>query len=203
MAHASRIVGAVAVRNAFKALKPEDREMAQRSRRTETYVLLILAIAVNTLIVYGFVTRPNVAYHLSTPLEYNGTIDLSSEELTVVLEARNLGGAPARLDYAVKIYNMTLTGPGGLEVIPRDDFTLIRVPLEGPIKASGDAEKTIKLTNDGDADYLVLVFSLETRRSLNPIAGFFDSFKIQQPERPTALLLKRIETGVYKRVTQR
>ena len=47
--------------------------MAQRSRRTEAYILLVLAIAINALIVYGFVTRPIVAFHLSTPLEYNGT----------------------------------------------------------------------------------------------------------------------------------
>jgi hypothetical protein len=177
--------------------------MAQRSRRPEAYILLVLAIAINALIVYGFVTRPIVAYHLSTPLEYNGTIDLSAEDLTVVLEARNLGGAPARLDFAVRIYNMTLTGPGDLESIHYEAFTLIRIPLEGSIKASGEAEKTITLTNDGDADYLVLVFALETRRSLNPVTGFFGSFEVQKPERPTALLLKRIEPGVYKRVTQR
>jgi hypothetical protein len=177
--------------------------MAQRSRRTEAYILLVLAIAINALIVYGFVTRPVVAYHLSTPLEYNGTIDLSAKDLTVVLEARNLGGAPARLDFGVRIYNMTLTGPEDLDVTPYDDYTLITIPLEGPIKASGEDEKTITLTYDGDADYLVLVFSLGTRRSVNPVAGFFGSFEIQQPERPTALLLKRIEPGVYKRVTQR
>jgi hypothetical protein len=177
--------------------------MAQGSRRTEAYLLLALAIAVNAFIVYGFVTRPVVAYHLSTPLDYNGTIDLGSEDLTVVLEARNLGGAPARLDFRVRIYNMTLTGPEGTEATPYDDFTLISVPLEGPIPASGGDEKTITLTNHGDADYLVLVFSLETRRSLNPVNGFFASFEVQQPERPTALLLKRVETGVYKRVTQR
>jgi len=177
--------------------------MAQRSRRTEAYILLVLAIAINALIVYGFVTRPIVAFHLSTPLEYNGTIDLSQGDLLVNLEARNLGGAPARLDFAVRIYNMTLTGPGDLESILYEAFTLIRIPLEGVIKASGEAEKTITLTNEGDADYLVLIFSLETRRSLNPVTGFFGSFEIQQPERPTALLLKRIEPGVYKRVTQR
>ena len=177
--------------------------MGQGSRRTEAYLLLALAIAVNALIVYGFVTKPIVAYHLSTPLEYNGTIDLSSEDLTVILEARNLGGAPARLDFRVRIYNMTLTGPEGAEVSTYDDFTLIGVPLEGPIPASGGDEKIITVTNDGDADYLVLVFSLETRRSLNPVTGFFSSFEVQQPERPTALLLKRVEPGVYKRVTQR
>jgi hypothetical protein len=177
--------------------------MAQGSRRTETYLLLALAIAVNSLIIYGFVTKPVVAYHLSTPLDYNGTIDLGSEDLTVVLEARNLGGAPARLDFSVRIYNMTLTGPEGAQASPYDDFTLIRVPLEGTIQASGGNEKTITLTNDGDADYLVLIFSLETRQSLNPFTGFFGSFEVQQPERPTALLLKRVEYGVYKRVTQR
>ncbi len=144
-----------------------------------------------------------MAYNLSTPLEYNGTIDLSSEYITVALEARNLGGAPSRLDFTVRIYNMTLMGPGDLETTRYEEFTLIRIPLEGPIEASGEAEKTITLTNDGDADYLVLVFALETRRSLNPVTGFFSSFEIQRPVRPTALLLKRIEPGVYKRVTRR
>ena len=177
--------------------------MAQRGRKTEAYILLGLAIAINALIVYGFVTRPVVAYHLSTPLEYNGTIDLSSEELTVVLEARNLGGALARLDFWVRIYNMTLTGPESLEVLTYDDFALIEIPLEEPIKGSGKAEKVITLIRDGDADYLVLIFSLETRQTLNPATGFFGSFEVQQPKRPTALLLKRIEPDVYKRVTRR
>ena len=177
--------------------------MAQRSRRTEAYILLVLAIAINALIVYGFVTRPIVAFHLSTPLEYNGTIDLSQGDLLVNLEARNLGGAPARLDFAVRLYNMTLTGPEDLESIRYEAFTLIRIPLEDVIEDSGEAEKAVTLTNEGDADYLVLIFSLETRRSLNPVTGFFGSFEVQQPERPTALLLKRIEPGVYKRVTQR
>ena len=177
--------------------------MAQGTRRMEAYILLALAIAVNALILYGFVTKPVVSYNLSTPLEYNGTIDLGSEDLTVVLKARNLGGAPSRLDFAVRIYNMTLTSPDSLETSMYNSYTLITVPLEGPIPASGRDEKTITVTNDGDADYLVLVFSLRTRRSLNPVAGFFSSFEVQQPERPTALLLKRVEPGVYKRVTQR
>jgi hypothetical protein len=193
----------VVVRNAFKALNPEDREMVQSSRRTEAYILLVLAIAVNALIVYGFVTRPLLAYHLSTPLEYNGTIDLSSEDLIVILEAENRGRAPARLDFAVRIYNMTLIGPEGLEIVSYDDFTEIGVPLEEPIRTSVDAKKTISLTNEGDDDYLVLIFALETRRSLNPVSGFFGSFEIQEPERPTALLLKRIEPDIYQRVTQR
>ena len=177
--------------------------MAQNSRRTEAIILLVLAISVNALILYGFLTRPVVAYHLSTPLEYNGTIDLNSEDLSVILEAENGGRAPASLDFSVRIYNMTLTGPDGLEVVHYNAFSEIGVPLEEPIRASADAEKTITLTNEGDNDYLVLIFSLETRRSLNPVTGFFGSFEIQEPERPTALLLKRIEPGVYKRVTQR
>ncbi|MDP6458519.1 MAG: hypothetical protein QGF78_04250 [Candidatus Bathyarchaeota archaeon] len=177
--------------------------MAQRGRKTEAYILMALAIVINVLIVYGFITRPVVAYHLSTPLEYNGTIDLSSEDLTVVLKARNLGGTPARIFYSVRLYNMTLTSPRALEVSPFNDFTLIRVPLEFPLKASGRDESVITINRKGDPDYLVLIFSLETYRHLNPVTGFFDSFKVQQPERPTALLLKRLEPGVYKRVTNR
>jgi hypothetical protein len=177
--------------------------MAQRGRRTEAYILLVLAIAINTLLLYGFVSKPIVAYHLTTPLEYNETIDLGSGDLTVSVVARNQGGSPARLDFSVRVYNMTLTGPGGLEVSPKEGFTLIKIPLEGPIPASGEEEKTITLTNVGDADYLVLVFSLEARMSLNTVEGFFTSFEVHEPERPTALLLKRVESGIYMRVTQR
>ena len=177
--------------------------MAQRNRRTEAWVLLTLAVAVNALLVYGFVSRPIIAYHLTTPLGYNETIDLGSGDLQIGLEARNRGGSPARLDFSVRIYNMTLTGPGGLEVSPNDDFTLINIPLEGPIRASGEEEKTITLTNDRDADYLVLIFSLDPHLRPNPVEGFFGSFEVYEPERPTALLLRRVEPGVYKRVTQR
>ena len=166
---------------------------------------MALAVAVNALLVYGFVSRPIIAYHLTTPLGYNETIDLGSGDLQIGLEARNRGGSPARLDFSVRTYNMTLTGPGGLEASPSDDFTLISIPLEGPIRASGEEEeeKTITLTNERDADYLVLIFSLDPHLRPNPIEGFFGSFEVYEPERPTALLLKRVEPGVYKRVTQR
>jgi len=177
--------------------------MAQRSRRTEAYILLVLAIAINALLVYGFVSKPIIAYHLTTPLGYNETIDFGSGDLQVGLEARNLGGSPARLDFSVRIYNMTMTSPSGLEVSPNYDFTSISIPLEGPIHASGKEEKTITVTNVRDDDYLVLIFSLETRLSLNPVEGFFSSFEAHEAERPTALLLKRVESGIYMRVTRR
>ena len=191
------------MRNAFKTLESEVRRMAQKGGRTEAYILLILTITINALIIYGFVSKPIIAYHLTTPLEYNGSINMGLRDLHVTLVARNRGDSSAKLDFAVRIYNLSVTGPGNLEVSPNDDFTLIKIPLKDPIFASGERDKKITLKNDGDADYLVLVFSLETRRSLNPVTGFFGSFEVQQPERPTALLLKRIEPGVYKRVTQR
>ena len=55
----------------------------------------------------------------------------------------------------------------------------------------------------GPREHLVLIFSAMPQPTQNPVTSFYDSFAEYKPERPTALLLKRIEGGEYKRVRKR
>jgi len=177
--------------------------MAFRFSMREAWLLLFLAATVNILIVYGFIVRPVVSYHLTTPLEYNGTLDMGAEDLVVGLEATNLGDAPARVDFLVRLYNMSLTGLEGLEVTEYESFTMVQVPLDEAVSPSGTVDQMITLTTEGDATHLVLIFSVSPRRSGDPISGFYNSFAVYEPVRPTALLLKLLESGEYQRVTSR
>ena len=47
--------------------------------KAEARLLFIVTVAINFFIIYGFLTRPVIAYHISTPLEYNGTIDFTAD----------------------------------------------------------------------------------------------------------------------------
>lgn len=177
--------------------------MALRFSRKEALLLLVLAVTVNLLIVYGFLVRPVNSYHLTTPLEYNGTFDMVAEDLVVGLEATNLGRAPAKVDFFVRLYNMSLARPEGLEVTEYEAVTLVRVPVDEAITPSSTVERTITLTTEGDATHLVLIFMVSPKRSGNPVSGFYNSFAVYEPVRPTALLLKLLESGEYQRVTSR
>jgi len=177
--------------------------MALRFSMREAWLLLFLAATVNILIVYGFIARPVISYHLTTPLEYNGTIDMEAVDLVVGLEATNLGRGPATVDFYVSLYNMSLTGPEGLEVTEYETATVIQVPVDEVVSPSGKVDRTITLTTEGDATHLVFIFSVNPKRSGDPLSGFYNSFAIYEPVRPTALLLKLLESGDYQRVTSR
>ena len=172
-------------------------------RRVEATILLCIAVGINTLLIAGFVTRPIIAYNIDTPLDYNQTIDLESTNLQVDLIASNKGGSPARINFLVRIYNLTVKEPLGLDISSTDQFSTIKIPIEKPLSKQEKELKTIEITNEKDREYLILIFSIEPRLTMNPFESFFSSFEVHKPERPTALLLKQIEPGIYKRVTQR
>ena len=165
--------------------------------------MLSIAVAINLTFIYGMATKPVIAYHVTTPLDYNGTIDFDSEYLYVNLEARNVGLSPAGVDLVVKLYNFTLVGSEGSELTKGEGSTELRVALDEPIRPSGHENYNITLDSAGDATYLVLIFSIESKPRLDPITGLHDSFAIFKPERPTALLLKNIDGNMYMRVRRR
>ncbi|MGD2200767.1 MAG: hypothetical protein PVJ38_03925 [Candidatus Bathyarchaeota archaeon] len=168
--------------------------------KQEAWLLLVIAVSVNALIVYGFMSRPIVSYHLSTPLGYNETIDLAAGDLIVTLEASNTGRAPAWVGFVVRLYNASLAEAQDSAV---EDVSQVSIPLEGPVPPGGGVNRSISLTTSREASYLVLIFSLEGRRDQSALAGFYSSFTVLEPERPTALLLKRIDGLNFKRVTKR
>ena len=171
--------------------------------KAEAKLLFIVTVAINLYIIYGFLTRPVIAYHITTPLEYNGTIDFHTGDLEVSLETTNKGLSPAQVELTVRLYNISLTGPQASKVSMHDQFSEFQIKLETPIAPSGHDVKTITFTTVEDADYLVLIFYAGPQPRYNPITGFFDSFATFTPERPTALLLKQVESNEYMRVTSR
>ena len=171
--------------------------------RAEARLLFIVTIGINLCIVYGFLIRPVIAYHISTPLEYNGTVDFSAEDLEVSLETTNTGLSPAWVELTVRLYNISLTGPRDYEVSERERFSELRIRLDEPIPPSGQDVRTITFTTVADADYMVLIFYTDPQPRYDPITGFFDSFALYQPERPTALLLRQVRADEYMRVTSR
>ena len=171
--------------------------------KAEARLLFILAVAVNLCIIYGFLTRPVIAYHISTPLEYNGTIDFNAGDLEVSLETTNRGLSPALVELTARLYNISLTGPPDAEVSVHDRFSEHQIKLATPIAPSGHDVKTITITTVEDADYMVLIFYVDPQPRYDPITGFFDSFATYTPKRPTALLLKQVEANEYMRVTSR
>jgi len=177
--------------------------MSLKFSKREAWLFLFLAATVNILIVYGFIARPVISFHLTTPLEYNGTLDMGTEDLVVGLEATNLGRGPARVTFYVSLYNMSLTGPEGLEITEYEAATVVQVPVNEVVSPSDTVDRTITLTTEGDATHLVFIFSVNPKRSGDPLSGFFNSFAIYEPVRPTALLLKHLESGEYQRVTSR
>ena len=171
--------------------------------KAEARLLFIVTVAINLCIIYGFITRPVIAYHISTPLEYNGTIDFNAGDLEVSLETTNGGLSPARVELTARLYNISLTGPPDAEVSAHDQFSELQIKLDTPIPPSGNDVRTITITTAEDTDYMVLIFYAAPQPRYDPIAGFFDSFATYTPERPTALLLRQVGTNEYMRVTSR
>ena len=171
--------------------------------KAEARLLFIVAVAVNLCIVYGFSTRPVIAYQISTPLEYNGTINLDTGDLEVNLETSNRGLSPARVELTVRLYNLSLTSPQYADVSLHDKYSELRIELGEPIPPSGHDVKTITITSAGDANYLVLIFYADPQPRFDPVTGFYDSFALYEPVRPTALLLKHVGGHEYMRVTSR
>jgi len=169
----------------------------------EAALLLLIAAAITFSFLYGLATRPVIAYTLSTPLEFNTTHDFGSGDLLVNLRMTNEGLSPARVGLTVRLYNMSLTEPKGIETFSGEGFTAFRVTLDDPIRKKEDATYSIRLRSTGEATYLVLIFTAESQPLSDPVTSFYDSFSIYTPERPNALLLKHVERDNFMRVRGR
>ncbi|MGD2142299.1 MAG: hypothetical protein PVH79_02320 [Candidatus Bathyarchaeota archaeon] len=177
--------------------------MAMGEHNRESWILLVIALTINALIIYGFFSKPVLKYSISTPLEYNATVNLAEGDLVVTLNVYNIGGSPAEFNFIVRLYNASLTDPQNAEVSVFEEATIVRIPQVGSVPSSGKTSKTIAINAESEASHLILIYSLEAHRNLNPLKGFYNSFVVYESERPTALLLKRMGDLVYKRVTQR
>jgi hypothetical protein len=164
---------------------------------------MFIAIAINLLILYGFVTRPVIAYYLSTPLGYNETIDFSTQDILIELTAKNKGLAPVKIELTLMMYNSSIIYPEGLQSPTDSGVHSVKLSLDEPIRQSSNETYVLSLEPLGEPTYVAFVFSVDTIHRSDPFTGFYESFMVSKPERPTALLLKRFEGEAYMRTRKK
>ncbi len=169
--------------------------------RIQAAAMLLVSLAVNLAFLYGVVARPVISYHLSTPLDYNGTIDFEAEALPVELRVRNKGLSPARVRLVVRFYNMSPVGVEDWSLSEEGGVSEMRLPWRAPHQA----EESFAVTFDsrGNATYALLIFYIEVDRGARPLDRFHNSFITYRPERPTAILLRHISDTKFMRVKRR
>jgi len=164
---------------------------------------LAIAIAINLAFLYGIFSRPSISYHLSTMVDYNGTVDFSTENLPVELTLRNTGLSPAKMKLVARFYNMSLTEKSSFDVEELETFSVLRLPLSVSAHMQDyDAFEAV-FEPEANSTYLVLIYSIEVDWKVGPISRFHNSFAINKPERPTALLMKHLSDEMYMRVKKR
>jgi hypothetical protein len=174
-----------------------------RVSEIEAILFIFVAVTINIIFFYGIIIRPVVSYHINTSLDYNATINFNSDNLFVDLKVENEGLSPANIILIVRLYNMSLVSPLHPNMFENDFFNEIRIPLERILTKHGQEGFTIELEGMEYASYQVLVFSIEGKLRKDPFLGFYDSFAIFRPVRPTALLLKDVGDNRYMRVKSR
>ena len=171
--------------------------------RTEAVILLLIPLALISMISNGFLAKPVLEYHLSTPLDYNGTIDFDSELISVSFFVKNMGRSSSRLIMKVRMYNMSVMDQNKYDFHTDEDFSEIFIPIRSYIENEEVVVRELSFNASKEADYGLIIYYLDYLSFRDPITGFYESFGIHSPKKPTALLLKNIGNGVFKRVTSK
>ncbi|RLI08134.1 hypothetical protein DRO42_06875 [Candidatus Bathyarchaeota archaeon] len=171
--------------------------------RIQAAAMLLVSLAINLVFLYGVVARPVISYHLSTPLDYNGTIDFEAEALPVELRVRNKGLSPARVRLVVRFYNMSPVGAEGWSLSEEGGVSEARLPWRAPARQSEPESFAVTFDSRGNATYALLIFYIEVDRGARPLDRFHNSFITYRPERPTAILLRHISDTKFMRVKRR
>jgi len=173
------------------------------SSRIQAILMLAISIGICGAFLLGVASRPSIFYHVSTPLNYNSTIDFPKENLKVSLDTRNRGYLAAEVRLVVSYYNLTLEKPEDLEISKIGDASIVRVSL---ISAPGreDYESfEVEFSPNVKADYAVIIFFIEADSGADLQYRFGNSLAVFNPERPTAILLKNLGDGTFMRVRSR
>ena len=177
--------------------------MGVTGEKGEAALLVAATLTVTLFFLYGYVTRPEIYYSVSTEVGYNETFDFGLSDIEVGLEIRNGGASPVDVLAKIGLYNMSLVSPEGGDVFPDEDYTEVRIHLEEPVPGSQSGSFTVKVRPSGSPQYLVFVFKAAPDLSGNPLAGFHNSFAVFNPERPTAIMFRKVEGMKYMRVKSR
>jgi len=163
-------------------------------------LFLVVPLMVIALLVYGLATRPLIVYSLSTSLDYNATVNLESGGLEVDLNVENVGASPSRVTLRVRLYNASLSEPVEAEIAHEQYYDEFYIHIDDAVGRYEHGVETLYIEPEGDDGYLAVTFTAQPLLGANPARGFYDSLAIFRSQRPTALLLKNMEDGVYKRV---
>jgi len=171
--------------------------------RSEAFTLGVIALTINLALLYGFMTKPVIEYHLSTEIDYNETIDLSFGNLDIDLEMTNTGLSPGKVGLTIWLYNMSIVSPEDVDETHFEGYTEVKAKLHEPIGPSQYEVFTITVSPLEDSTYLILAFSVTPYPVRDPVSGFYTSFSQYSPERPTAVLLRHLGDMRYMRVRSR
>jgi len=171
--------------------------------KSEALTLAAIAFTINLALLYGFMTKPVIDYHLSTDIEYNETIDLSLGSLNVNLEMTNTGLSPGKVGLTIWLYNMSVVSPEDFDETHFEGYTELKANLHEPIGPFEKEVLTISVGAHEDSAYLILAFSVAHYPVRDPLGGFYTSFSQYNPERPTAVLLRHLGDMRYMRVSSR
>lgn len=173
-----------------------------KGSKFESTALVLLAASINITFLYGIITRPIIYYTLYTSLKYNETIDFSVDNLDVEVKISNRGLSKAAVWLVIRSYNATIKELLTKEYKEgKEGGILIPITLEPNEK--GYESIQIKFSVKGDPSYVLIMISVEAIREIDQLYNFNNSFILYNPQRPTAILLKRISEGKYMRVTSR
>jgi len=171
--------------------------------KREAYALVAIAFTINLALIFGFMTKPVIDYHLSTDIDYNETIDLGLGSLNVNLEMTNTGLSPGKVGLTIWLYNMSVVSPEDFDETHFESYTELKTNLQEPIGPSEKEVFTVIVGAHEDSAYLILAFSVSPYPVRDPIGGFYTSFSQYNPERPTAILLRHLGDTRYMRVSSR
>ncbi len=166
-------------------------------------MMLAISITINLAFLYGIFSRPSISYHISTPVDYNGTVDFSTDNLPVELNLRNTGLSPARVMLVTRFYNMSLVDKSLFDVEESEAFSVLRLPRSVSAHMPDYDAFEVVFEPAANSSYLVLIYSIEVDWKVGPISRFHNSFVINNPERPNALLMKHVSGEKYMRVKSR
>jgi len=174
--------------------------MSSKNQKVISILLLFSSILVIALFLYGYATRPEITYKLSTIIDYNETHDFSTGSLPIFLYSKNVGDSPVELKIIVRLFNSSLSD---FNIVDYDVFKQASIELNNSLKPSEEVNKTIFFTFEDEHEYIAMLFYIEPIRDINPVNSFEESFTNLSQERPTAILMKHIEGIEYMRVKNR
>jgi len=174
--------------------------MSAKTYRIISILLLASSTAVIGLFLYGYATRPDLTYKLSTIIDYNETHDFSAGDLPIFLYMKNIGNSPVDIRIIVRLYNSSLCN---YDSVDYGVFGQTVIELDSSLKSGENVNKTIYFSPEPDNEYIAMLFYLEPIRDYNPISSFDESFTGLTQDRPTALLMKQVNDATFMRVKNR